>query len=101
MSTSRVHRRRHSVGFDGDDALSWKFGVMRRRDPAIAAAADSFNKDRILSRIAQRIAQTVDSADDAAIKIHIHALWPESLAHVFPAENFIGTADQQLQSSEG
>lgn len=96
----RVRNRRRYFGFCGV-CLGLKFGVVRGCDPAITAASDSFNEDRILRGITQRIAQTINGTDDSTIKIHIHALRPERLPNVFPAKNFVRATDQQLQSLEG
>jgi hypothetical protein len=55
---------------------------VRGRDPAIAAASDGFNEDGVLCRIAERIAQTIDGADDAAIEIDVDAVRPQDLTNI-------------------
>src|SRR5580658_5771235 len=73
---------------------------MRGRNPAIAASSDGFNEHGVIRGIAQCIAQTVNGADDAAIKIHKGAIRPKAPADFFPAKNLIRAAEQQPQSLE-
>jgi hypothetical protein len=65
-----------------DRRIRRRLGVVRGRDPAIAAASDGFNEDGVLCRIAERIAQTIDGADDAAIEIDVDAVRPQDLTNI-------------------
>src|SRR5208282_392706 len=72
--------------------LHWRLGVCGR-NPTIAATPDGFDENGVLRGIAERVAQTIDRTDHAAIEIHKYTVRPQALTNLFPAKNFVGTAE--------
>ncbi|MGA7294705.1 MAG: hypothetical protein WBW53_04415 [Terriglobales bacterium] len=70
-------------------------------DPAVAAAVDGFDEDRIVGGISQGIAEALDGAADGEIEIDIDIIGPERLTEFLAGDDFVGTAEQKLQGSEG
>src|SRR5271170_4414495 len=71
ISMRSVHPLWHYFGFRLAVG-SWRFGTMRGGDPAIAAPSDRLDEDGVFGGISERVAQTVDGADDTAIEVDIN-----------------------------
>ena len=70
-------------------------------DPAVAAALDGLNKDGIVGRVSQGVAQAHDGAADPLLKIHENVGGPECLAKLLARDHFPGTGQQQRQRPKG
>jgi hypothetical protein len=74
---------------------------MRRSNPAVTAAIDGLNEDRIVSRISQGVSKAFDRAANSEIKINEHVAGPQSLTKLFARDDFVWTAQQELQCAKG
>src|SRR5271166_4269919 len=70
---------------------------VRRRNPAVAATVDGSNEDWILGGISERVAQALDGAADSEVEIDEHVIRPQRLAKFLVRNDFVGTAQQELQ----
>ena len=68
---------------------------MQGRDPAVTAAVYCFNKNRIVGGVAERIAQALDGAADAAVEIDEDILRPKFLPQFLPGHHLIGVVEQE------
>lgn len=71
-----------------------------RGDPAIAAATDRLDKHGILGGIPESFPPTIDCTGDTAVEVDENIIRPERHTKIFPAKNFVGTAEQELKRLE-
>jgi hypothetical protein len=71
-----------------------------RSNPAVAAALDGPNKDWIIGRVAQGIAQAHDGATDPLLKIHKNVAAPKCLTKLLARDHISGTRQQKVQRSK-
>ena len=66
----------------------------------VAAAFDGLNKDWIVGRVAQCVAQAHDGAADPLLKIDKNVGGPKCLTKLLTRDYFAGTAQQKRQRSK-
>src|ERR1700689_2364698 len=69
-------------------------------DPPVASALYSFDKDRIVGGIPQRVAQAVDRTADPVVEVDEHPLRPKRETELLAAEHLVGAAQQKLQGAK-